>query len=74
MWHSKWAKGGFVFSLVRRFIKTGIVFLVIGLLMGGFLMVRRELYGEFPDPHVSSAHVHGLSVGSHLREAQGERF
>ena len=30
-------------SLVRRYLKTAIGFLVVGLLIGGWLMARREL-------------------------------
>ena len=52
-----------VFTLVRRFIKTGIGFLVAGLLLGAYLLVRRELYGEFTNPHLSSAHIHAVGIG-----------
>ncbi|WP_411279156.1 hypothetical protein [Gemmatimonas sp.] len=50
-------------TLVRRFIKTGIVFLAIGLTLGGFLLVRRELTGGWPHPHLVSAHTHAVFVG-----------
>jgi cbb3-type cytochrome oxidase subunit 1 len=49
--------------MVRRFIKTGIAFLVAGLLLGAYMLVKRELYGAFADPHLSSAHVHAVAVG-----------
>jgi hypothetical protein len=52
-----------LFTLVRRFIKTGIVFLFAGLLLGAWLMVRRELFGIWPHPHLVSAHVHAVLVG-----------
>ena len=52
-----------MFTQVRRFIKTGIAFLVAGLLMGFYLMVRRELYGEFAQPHLVSAHMHAVLIG-----------
>ena len=52
-----------MFTLVRRFIKTAIVFLVVGLLLGSYLMVRRELYGEFANPYLRSAHVHAVAIG-----------
>lgn len=51
-------------SLVRRFLKTGIAFLGIGLLLGGWMMVRRELAGEYPTPYLISAHTHAILVGS----------
>ena len=37
--------GGEVHTLVRRFIKTGIAFLLAGILLGGWMVIRRELYG-----------------------------
>ncbi|HSM07224.1 MAG TPA: hypothetical protein VK858_21535 [Longimicrobiales bacterium] len=41
-----------MYTLVRRFIKTGIAFLFLGL--GAWMRIR--------------------PVGSHIREARGERF
>ena len=32
-------------SLVRQYIKTAIGFLIAGLLLGGYLLARRELRG-----------------------------
>ena len=52
-----------MFTMVRRFIKTGLAFLGIGLLLGGYLLVRRELEGVFPDRYLVSAHVHAVGVG-----------
>jgi cbb3-type cytochrome oxidase subunit 1 len=52
-----------VFTLVRRFIKTGVFFLFAGLGMGAWLMVRRELFGIWPHPHLVSAHMHAVLVG-----------
>ena len=49
--------------MVRRFIRTAIVFLAIGLLLGGWMIVRRELFGRYPNPYEVSAHVHALQVG-----------
>ena len=50
-------------SIVRRFIKTGIVFLLIGLALGAYLLVRRELTGSWPDRYLVSAHAHAVFVG-----------
>ena len=50
-------------SLVRRYIKTAIVFLAIGLLIGAWMIVRRELYHQFPSPYETSAHTHAILVG-----------
>jgi cbb3-type cytochrome oxidase subunit 1 len=52
-----------VHTAVRRFIKTGIGFLVLGLLLGVFMLVRRELLSLWPHPYLVSAHVHALLVG-----------
>lgn len=48
---------------MRRFIKTGIVFLFAGLTVGAWALVRRELFGVFPHPHLVSAHTHAVQVG-----------
>jgi cbb3-type cytochrome oxidase subunit 1 len=52
-----------VHTLVRRFIKTAIVFLVVGLAIGGYMIVVRELGGRFPSEYVISAHTHAILVG-----------
>lgn len=50
-------------ALVRRFIKTAVFFLAIGLLTGAYMLVRRELFGIWPQPYVVSAHTHVVFVG-----------
>ena len=50
-------------TLVRRYIKTAIGFLVAGLLIGGWMLVRREFQDRFPAPHETSAHTHAIAVG-----------
>ena len=52
-----------MYTLVRRFIKTGVGFLAAGLILGAYMLVRRELYGVFPPPQLASAHAHALFVG-----------
>ena len=49
--------------MVRRFIKTGLAFLGIGLLLGAYLLAQRELRSVFPHPYLVSAHVHAVGVG-----------
>lgn len=52
-----------MYTLVRRFIKTGVLFLFSGLSLGAWLLVRRELFGVWPHPHLVSAHAHAVLVG-----------
>lgn len=52
-----------MYSLVRRFIKTGIGFLFAGMILGTWVMVRREIYGEWAHPNLVSAHTHAVQVG-----------
>ena len=52
-----------MYSLVRRYIKTAIGFLAVGLAIGVWMLVRRELYGIYATPFESSAHTHALLVG-----------
>jgi len=50
-------------TLVRRYIKTAIGFLAAGLLIGLWMLVRREMYGVFASSFEVSAHTHALLVG-----------
>lgn len=52
-----------MYTLVRRYLKTAIAFLALGLSIGGWLIARRELAGAAPDPYLVSAHTHALFVG-----------
>ncbi len=52
-----------MYTLVRRFIKTAVAFLFLGLLTGFWMLVRREVWGVFPNPYVVSAHTHAVFVG-----------
>ena len=52
-----------MYTLVRRFIKTGVAFLFTGLILGGWMLVRRELYGIWPSQQLVSAHAHAVLVG-----------
>lgn len=52
-----------VHSLVRRFIKTAIAFLVLGLAIGTRTLIRREVYQRSPNPFEVSAHTHAILVG-----------
>jgi heme/copper-type cytochrome/quinol oxidase subunit 1 len=52
-----------VHSLVRRYLKTGIAFLALGLALGLWMMAERELFERFPSRYVVSAHTHAILVG-----------
>ena len=50
-------------ELPRRFIKTAFLFLILGLILGGWMLWQRELYGQWPHPYLVSAHTHIMFVG-----------
>ena len=50
-------------SLVRRYIKTAILFLAAGLAIGVHMLALRELQGRFPSPFETSAHAHAILAG-----------
>jgi len=50
-------------SLVRRYIKTAIAFLAIGLVIGGRMIVQREFGSGYATPYEVSAHTHAIFVG-----------
>jgi cbb3-type cytochrome oxidase subunit 1 len=50
-------------SLVRRYIKTAVAFLFAGLLIGTWMLARRDLGAHFPGPYETSAHTHAILVG-----------
>src|SRR5512145_1420527 len=57
--------------LIRRYIKTSFVFLVLGLLLGGYLVVGEFLLGTYPSRLLITAHVHLLLVGFMLMIVMG---
>jgi cbb3-type cytochrome oxidase subunit 1 len=52
-----------MYSLVRRYLKTAIVFLAIGLLIGVWMQAERDLLGHYPGTFERSAHTHAILVG-----------
>jgi cbb3-type cytochrome oxidase subunit 1 len=60
-----------VTPLVRRYIKTSFVFLIAGLLLGGYLVVAELLLGRYPPRLWITAHVHLLLVGFMLLMVMG---
>ncbi|OGL00899.1 MAG: hypothetical protein A3E31_15590 [Candidatus Rokubacteria bacterium RIFCSPHIGHO2_12_FULL_73_22] len=57
--------------LVRRYIKTSFVFLVAGLLLGGWILVSEFVLGAWPPRLLVTAHVHLLLVGFMLMLVMG---
>ena len=49
--------------LVRRYLKTAIGYLMFGLGLGLYMLVRRELGGVWPTLWWVSAHTHAILVG-----------
>ncbi len=58
-------------TLVRRYIKTSFVFLVAGLLLGGYVSVGELLLGRYPPRLFITAHAHLLLVGFMLMMVMG---
>ena len=57
--------------LVRRYVKTSFVFLVAGLLLGGWIVVGEFVMGRYPPRLFITAHVHLLLVGFMLMLVMG---
>lgn len=60
-----------MFTLVRRYLRTAIGFLLFGLLLGTWMIARRELLGTFPSAYETSAHTHAILVGFVMLMIQG---
>lgn len=58
-------------SLVRRYLKTAIAFLAVGLALGGWMILRRELTPGYISPYLVSAHTHAIFVGFVMMMIQG---
>jgi cbb3-type cytochrome oxidase subunit 1 len=57
--------------LVRRYVKTSFVFLMAGLVLGGYLVVAQFVLGVYPPRLFITAHVHLLLVGFMLMIVMG---
>jgi cbb3-type cytochrome oxidase subunit 1 len=57
--------------LVRRYIKTSFLFLVVGLVLGGYILVAEFAVGRYPPRLFITAHVHLLLVGFMLMLVMG---
>jgi heme/copper-type cytochrome/quinol oxidase subunit 1 len=60
-----------MFSTVRYFIKTSIIFLVIGILTGLYMLLAEEFFNQYPHPELVSAHTHIILLGSIMMMIMG---
>ncbi len=57
--------------LIRRYIKTSFVFLLLGLVLGGVIVVAQFVVGTYPSRLLITAHAHLLLVGFMLMVVMG---
>lgn len=60
-----------MFSTVRYFVKTSIIFLLIGIITGLYLLIARNYLDLWPHPDMVSAHTHVILVGSVMMMIMG---
>lgn len=60
-----------MFSTVRYFIKTSIVFLTLGIITGLYMLIERNYSNAWPPPDLVSAHTHIILVGSVMMMIMG---
>jgi len=60
-----------VFSTVRYFVKTSIVFLIIGILSGLYMSLAKNVFHTPFGPELVSAHAHIILVGSVMMMIMG---
>jgi cbb3-type cytochrome oxidase subunit 1 len=60
-----------VTPLVRRYIKTSFVFLLLGVFLGGYIAIAQFVRGTYPPPLLITAHAHLLLVGFLLMIVMG---
>jgi len=57
--------------LIRRYIKTSFVFLLVGLLIGAYIVVGQFVLDAYPPRLLITAHAHLLLVGFMLMMVMG---
>jgi hypothetical protein len=60
-----------MFSTVRYFIKTSIIFLVAGLITGLYMLFAKNYLNQWPHPELVSAHTHIILSGSVMMMIMG---
>lgn len=52
-----------MFELARRYIKTGFIFFVIGLVLGFYMILKIYVFSSWPSRALITAHVHVILFG-----------
>lgn len=60
-----------MFSTVRYFIKTSILFLIVGIFTGLYMSYSKYVLNEGYSPEMASAHTHLILVGSVMMMIMG---
>jgi len=60
-----------MFTTVRYFIKTSIIFLLVGILTGLYMSLKKHFVYEGISPELISAHTHLILVGSVMMMIMG---
>lgn len=60
-----------MFSTVRYFIKTSLIFLITGLLTGVYLSVSKYIFSLGASPELITAHTHIILVGTVMMMIMG---
>ena len=60
-----------MFSTVRYFIKTSIIFLIVGLVTGLYMLFAKTYLNQWPNPELVSAHTHIILSGSVMMMIMG---
>ncbi|MDZ7373614.1 MAG: cbb3-type cytochrome c oxidase subunit I [candidate division KSB1 bacterium] len=50
-------------TIVRRYIRTSVAFLIAGLIVGIWMEVARDVLGRYPDTDHITAHTHLILIG-----------
>lgn len=60
-----------MFSNVRYFVKTAVVFLIVGILSGLYMSLAKNVFHTAYGPQLESAHAHIILVGSVMMMIMG---
>ena len=60
-----------MFSTVRYFIKTSVVFLIVGIASGLYMSLAKNVFHTAYGPQLESAHAHIILVGSVMMMIMG---